>query len=108
MGRDIEILELHTDENTWTPPEIDIKEMVYSVRNDVNARQSNAFLHIFRTEPYIDSVYVEYDTERNPIIIKRFTFHEGYVWSAKRELFFHKMYQKPWMCLSGWSIRQDI
>ncbi len=29
MGRDIGILELHNDENTWIPPEIDLKEKKY-------------------------------------------------------------------------------
>ena len=61
------ILEIHTEKNTWTPPEIDEYAVAESMAQDVNARHGNRF------------VYVRYDENRKPVEIKRFAFHEGYM-----------------------------
>ena len=79
------ILEIHTEKNTWTPQEIDEYALVESMAQDVNAKQGDGFVYVFRTQPYIDSVYARYDENRKPVKIKRFTFHEGYIWSNKAE-----------------------
>jgi len=82
------ILEIHTEKNTWMPPGIDEYAMAESMAQDVNAKQGEGFVYVFRTQPYIDSVYVRYDENRKPVEIKRFTFHEGYIWSNKEERVF--------------------
>ncbi len=92
------VLELNTNTNTWTPPVIPEVEMAYAVRDDVNARQSPEYLYIFKTAPYIDSIYIMYDSERNPIEIKRFAIHEGYTWDMDSELFFHVHCAKTQVC----------
>lgn len=79
------ILEIHTEKNTWTPQEIDEYALVESMAQDVNAKQGDGFVYVFRTQPYIDSVYARYDENRKPVEIKRFAFHEGYIWSNKAE-----------------------
>ena len=84
------ILEILQQNNTWSPPEIPAEEIAYAVRNDDAACQGRAYLHIFRTEPYIDSVYIEYDPDRSPKTIRRFAIHEGYVWDRKSERFFEE------------------
>ena len=79
------ILEIYTEKNTWTPQEIDEYALVESMAQDVNAKQGDGFVYVFRTQPYIDSVYARYDENRKPVEIKRFAFHEGYIWSNKAE-----------------------
>ncbi len=59
------ILEINPVENEWVPPEINIYEYAEEMRNNANAKQSDDYFYIFRTEPYIDSVYIEYDNERS-------------------------------------------
>ncbi len=92
------ILELNTRNNTWNPPEIQEMKLAYSVRNDVIARQSADFLFIFQTKPYIDSLYIEYDEEREPVNIRRFAVHEGYTWDKESEEFFHNHCVKNQNC----------
>ncbi len=82
------ILEIHTGKNTWTPPGIDEYALAESMAQDVNAKQGDGFLYIFQTQPYIDSIYIRYDENRMPVEIKRFAFHVGYVWSNKEERLF--------------------
>ncbi len=98
MERAFNILDWNTAENTWLPPEIPEEEMAYEVRNDVNASQSDDYLYIFRTDPYIDSIYIEYDRDRNPVDIRRFAIHEGYVWDPESEDFFHEHCIKSQHC----------
>ncbi len=91
MRREIaNILEMNISDNTWNPPAISEKEMAMSVRYDENALQSSDYLYIFQTTPYIDSIYIDYDTDRKPVLIRRFTFHEGYTWDFEKEEFFHE------------------
>ncbi len=90
MEKAAKILELNPRNNTWTPPEIQAEKMAYSVSHDVNALQSDEYLHIFMTSPYIDSIYIRYDRNRGPVDIKRFAIHEGFVWDLESEAFFHE------------------
>ncbi len=98
MTRDINILELNPHKNTWDPPAIAAEEMAQSVKDDVNARQSTDYLYIFQTEPYIDSIYIEYDQDRAPVTIRRFAIHEGYTWDRDSEVFFHDRCVKTQHC----------
>ncbi len=83
-----QILEIHPEKNTWTPPLTDEYALVESIANDVNVRQADGFVYVFRTKPYIDSVYVRFDGNGKPSLVKRFAFHEGYVWNFSEERFF--------------------
>ncbi len=58
--------------------------------HDKEADNRDEYLYIFQTEPYIDSLYIVYGNDRKPIMIKRFTIHEGYVWDDESEKFFHE------------------
>ena len=98
MNQNSFFLEFNKAKNTWIPPVIPEEEMAYSVRNDANALQSSDYLFIFQTEPYIDSIYIEYDKFREPTRIRRFTFHEGYSWDRDSELFFHTHCVKRQLC----------
>ena len=98
MKNEIRILEVNNPKNSWTPPYISTKEMACSVRDDSSARQTDTFLHIFRIEPYIDSIYIRYDKYRDPIYIKRFTIHSGLSWDKEDEEFFQKYCVKSNRC----------
>ena len=98
MNRNVGILELNTRENMWNPPVISEKDMANTITNDVNVRQGMCYFHIFRTEPYIDSIYIEYDRKWEPILIKRFAFHEGYIWDRESEEFFNEHCVKTQQC----------
>ena len=78
--RQAHVLELYNFGNTWTPPAIDIKKTVNAAGDP---GESGRCLHIMRTQPYIDSVYIEYDPEGNSVDARRFTFHEGYSWDTE-------------------------
>lgn len=81
----VHVLELFGRENFWTPPEVNIKDIVCKADN---SSPNGRYLYIMQTQPYIDSVYIEYDAERNPVESKRFTFHEGYFWNTEDEAYF--------------------
>lgn len=71
------MLETCLKRSLWEPPDIDIGKLISQAKQQVNARLGESLLYIFRTSPYIDTLYVEYDSDYNPIINKRFTFCEG-------------------------------
>ncbi len=71
------MLETCLKRSLWEPPSIDIGKLISQAKQHVNARLGESLLYIFRTSPYIDTLYVEYDSDYNPIINKRFTFCEG-------------------------------
>ena len=98
------VLELNNSGNTWIPPEIDMEK---AVSEALEAATSGRYLHIMRTDPYIDSVYIEYDPEGKITDIKRFTFHEGYSWDDGEERFFDEYCIKDDACAySGGSISE--
>ena len=98
MENALNILDFNIHTNTWMPPEVYEEEMAYSMRNDVNALQSDEYLYIFKTEPYIDSLYIEYDSERTPVFTHRFVFHEDYLWDRESELLFNDHCINPCRC----------
>ena len=101
-------LELFPQVNTWTPPEIDEYDYALSALKDLNAGQNDQFLYIFRTVPYIDSVYVEYDSLNHPSSVRRFTFHEGYRWDAEDEEFFIENCVKEEKCSYNGGVIDEI
>lgn len=92
------ILEINPIENGWVPPETNVYEYAEEKKNDISAGQSSNYLYIFRTEPYIDSVYIEYDDERNIKSVRRFTIHENYRWDTETERFFNDNCVKEEQC----------
>ncbi len=79
------MLELQKKQNFWTPPMIDALKMARDISNDINARQSNQFFYIFQTVPYIDSIYIKYNSKREPEEVRRYAFHDGYTWKNEYE-----------------------
>ena len=92
------MLELNRKPNIWNPPAVDAVGLAIDIRNDINARQSNQFLYIFRTVPYVDSIYIRYDSNREPKEIRRFAFHEGYNWDPDDEEYFNDHCVREEMC----------
>lgn len=78
-------MQLKMYENTWTPPELNVDEIVRQAKITGN---TDAYLYIFKTQPYIDTVLIAYGLEHEPVKIKRFTFHEGYTWDPADEVYF--------------------
>jgi hypothetical protein len=78
-------------EFSWSPPAI-TEDIIKRCRNETNAIEyaEKGYLAIFRTEPYIDSIYIPLSDEQasGAVFTKRFTFHEGYQWSYDDEKFF--------------------
>lgn len=107
MKRNINILEIRTTENTWTPPEItlgELRQMMAEAALDINAHQAMDYVHIFRTEPYIDALCLPtYGGE-----IKRFTIHPGYVWSEETEAYFGKHCVKGLQCVASGAKLDEI
>ncbi|MCR4610455.1 MAG: PcfJ domain-containing protein [Lachnospiraceae bacterium] len=84
------MLEICPKRNLWEPPKVDIDKIISQSRDHVNAKNGDSFLYIFRITPYIDALFIEYDSEYNPRISSRFTFYDGYTWPASEEIFFHR------------------
>lgn len=84
------MLETCLKRSLWEPPNIDIGKLISQAKQQFNVRLGESLLYVFRTSPYIDTLYVEYDSDHNPIINKRFTFCEGFTWNYQDEIFFHK------------------
>lgn len=77
--------------NTWNPPEISDENLItYYSKNLPIGNTAQEYLVIFKTEPYIDSLYVHLNkNEPNyPLAMKRFSFHEGFQWPYTDERFF--------------------
>ena len=81
------MLEMTRKPNIWNPPIIDAMGLAIDIRDGANAIQCDQFLYIFQTVPYVDSIYIKYDPDREPEEIHRFTFHEGYSWDQDDEEF---------------------
>jgi hypothetical protein len=78
-------------EASWIPPEI-TEEILESCRNEVeNSKYAQTgYLAIFKTEPYIDSLYFRLSDrgKLDQTLAKRFAFCDGYIWSFEDEVFF--------------------
>ena len=83
------MLELNCAKNTWIPPAICEDAIITEVLNKKYVSDHLECLHIFRTEPYIDTIYINYHANRNSIQAHRFTIHEGYRWDIEAENLFH-------------------
>ena len=86
------ILEMHDLQSNWAPPVESEKEEIENARR-VFARMcipgGRSYMHIFRTEPYIDMLYIQFDHSGYPEHTKRFSIHEGFAWDYEDEQFFH-------------------
>jgi hypothetical protein len=78
-------------EASWIPPEI-TEEVLENCRNEAENSEyaQTGYLSIFKTEPYIDSLYFKLSDTGKPdqALAKRFLFCDGYVWSFNDEAFF--------------------
>ena len=92
------IIDIKRHENKWEPPEVPICDMAFSIRNEKCCSQSSEYLHIFRIEPYIDSIYIRFGTGRVPEEIIRFVLREDYYLSAKEEACFSEKCLKNSYC----------
>lgn len=93
----INLLELNLKENKWTPPKIQIDDIVISLQ-EAGIIKGDDYLHILKTEPYIDSIYIEHKSNGVISNIRRFTIHEDYVWNSDDEKFFHEHCIKDQRC----------
>lgn len=94
----INIIDIKRHENEWEPPEVPICDMAFSLRNERCTEQSNEYLHIFQTEPYIDSIYIRFGNDRTPEETIRFVIREGYYLSAEKESLFAEKCLKNSYC----------
>ena len=93
------MLGLSTKKSTWKPPAVDVYEIADGVPSDLK-NETGEFCYIFRTDPYVDLLYVKYDILGRMSRIKRFVFHEGYYWSGRQERQFHKLCVNNPRCMS--------
>ncbi len=103
MEHKINLLELNLKENKWTPPKIQVDDIVISLQ-EAGIIQGDDYLHILKTEPYIDLIYIEQNSYGSISQIRRFTIHEDYVWNSDDEHFFHEHCIKVQRC--GYSGQQ--
>ncbi len=103
----INIFEMRATVNTWAPPEMtsdEIYQMMVEAALDINAYQGTDYLHIFKTEPYIDALcFTDYSGA-----IKRFTIHPDYVWSGETEDYFEKHCIKNMHCVASGAKMDEI
>ena len=85
----INILEMHTNRTEWTPPPVDERAVAARATKELNITGRRSCFFIFRTEPYIDALFIRFDALVRRHFVKRFTFREGYVWDFDDEQFFH-------------------
>ena len=85
----INILGTHEATDDWEPPTIDGMAIAYRAKKELNICQRGTCMYVFRTEPYIDTLFIRFDETLYPEQVKRFTFRKGYYWNFKDELFFH-------------------
>ena len=84
------MLEFNSDKNTWTPPDIGEEVTDEAVRAANDRTYGAAYLHIFRTQPYIDSLYIRFGDNEDVSHVRRFTVCDGYTWDNDAEEFFHQ------------------
>lgn len=96
----INILDMRATGNMWAPPEMtlgEIHQMMEEAALDINVYQGIDYLHIFKTEPYIDALcFTDYGGA-----IKRFAIHPDYVWSGETEDYFEKHCIKDMHCVAS-------
>ncbi len=77
------MLEYLFHENVWEPP-ILTEDKIDNLLDEA-PESTPGHLVIFQIEPYVDSLYIEYDSANQTIQTMRFTFHEGYAWTKEEE-----------------------
>ena len=97
MKHKANILEIHNP-SSWSAPYVNMDEMAYAVRDKDNALKRDFYLHIFQVDPFIDSLLIRYDSERNPQLIVRLPIHEGCIWTKRSEEIFHEYCVKNACC----------
>ncbi len=100
-------------ENIWTPPEI-TNELIEScwtgIEHNTHKNIERNYLVIFRSTPYIDTIYVEFNDSisDSPTYIKRFTFHDDYIWSYEDEKEFEDKCLRNLCCEYTYSAISEI
>lgn len=85
------MLEIVQKEDSWKPTELSRKQIEQMIHRYIKPENEHReWLVVFQAVPYIDSIYVHFDEDstESPDYVKRFTFHDGYVWSFLDEQFF--------------------
>ncbi len=75
-------------ENTWNPDAI-ADEKINDLIQDVS-EFTDGYLLIFQIEPYIDSLFIDFDKKQSVMKTTRFVFHEDYIWDMNAELLFEE------------------
>ena len=81
--------EKHTTRADWTPPPVNKKKIADLAAKELNITDQRSCFYIFRTEPYVDALFIRFNALNRRKFVKRFTFREGYVWDDNDEQFFH-------------------
>lgn len=102
------ILEVSFCENGWTPPAIDEAKYAEKAKGIMNAGQSDRVFFIIQTEPFIDSIYIEYNSLGNLRDVRRFVFNKGYCWDSDDEIFFVKHCIKKDSCAYNGGLLDEI
>lgn len=99
----INILEMHSKQSDWLPPAVNLHEIALRAGKAMNITGQKLCFYIFKTEPYIDALFIRFDKKTRPDLIKRFTFREGFYWDYSDERFFHVNCIRSGICscLSG-------
>ena len=79
----INILGTHEAADNWEPPIVDGMAIAYRAVKELNISQRGTCLYVFRTDPYIDTLFIRFDETLYPEQVKRFTFRKGYYWNFK-------------------------
>ena len=102
------MLELTNSKSTWTPPGIGDELTDEAVEAASDRSYGACYLHIFITEPYIDSLFIRFQESEEPETIKRFTVCAGYSWDTESEEFFHENCVKVQGCGYSGAIIEEI
>ncbi len=72
----------------WIPPELPESLIDRAIDEAHAAKAEQGYLYIYKTTPYIDSIYVECSEESVWNEFERFIFHEDYLWGTEDEEYF--------------------
>ena len=105
------MLEYLLPENVWQPPKLTSEEITeYCKEVTLDGYIERDFLVVFKIEPYIDSILVHINTEKNNQVEynERFTFHNGYAWTPEMEKLFEERCVNNPRCGYNFSKLDDI
>ena len=92
------MIELDNSKRIVIPPAICEGPILDEIVNKKYIHDRLKCLHIIRIEPYIDSLYVDYDAKKRKAIAYRFTIREGCRWDTETENIFHDVCVKDKEC----------